>query len=150
MFNLNSPLQIKNKKFTIISVILLLVLVIVCYFIISNFKISKVLSAKYDTIKCITSDCDGIMATRKIKNKEMVFLLNSKGKIISKYEKKSDKYEPYALSKNYFISVSQNDDKSKTTYIVYNKKGKQIYKTEEKLEKIPKELLITKVETPEV
>ena len=66
----------------------------------------------------------------------MVFLLNSKGKVISKYEKKSDKYEPYALSKNYFISVSQNDDKSKTTYIVYNKKGKQIYKTEEKLEKI--------------
>ena len=56
----------------------------------------------------------------------MVFLLNSKGKVISKYEKKSDKYEPYALSKDYFISVSQNDDKSKTTYIVYNKKGKQI------------------------
>lgn len=80
--------QIKNKKFTIISVILLLVLVIVCYFIISNFKISKVLSAKYDTIKCITSDCDGIMATRKNKDKEMVFLLNSKGKVISKYEKK--------------------------------------------------------------
>ena len=125
-----------NKKNTIISVILLLVLVIVCYFVVSNFKINKVLSAKYDNIKCITSDCDGIMATRKIKNKEMVFLLNSKGKIISKYEKKSDKYEPYALSKNYFISVSQNDDKSKTTYIVYNKKGKQIYKTEEKLEKI--------------
>lgn len=128
--------QIKNKKFTIISVILLLVLVIVCYFIISNFKISKVLSTKYDTIKCITSDCDGIMATRKNKDKEMVFLLNSKGKVISKYEKKSDKYEPYALSKNYFISSSQNDDKSKTTYVVYNKKGKQIYKTEEKLEKI--------------
>ena len=128
--------QIKNKKFTIISVILLLVLVIVCYFIISNFKISKVLSAKYDTIKCITSDCDGIIATRKNKDKEMVFLLNSKGKVISKYEKKSDKYEPYALSKNYFISSSQNDDKSKTTYVVYNKKGKQIYKTEEKLEKI--------------
>ena len=125
-----------NKKNTIISIILLLVLVIVCYFVVSNFKINKVLSAKYDNIKCITSDCDGIMATRKIKNKEMVFLLNSKGKVISKYEKKSDKYEPYALSKNYFISVSQNDDKSKTTYIVYNKKGKQIYKTEEKLEKI--------------
>lgn len=125
-----------NKKNTIISIILLLVLVIVCYFVVSNFKINKVLSAKYDNIKCITSDCDGIMATRKIKNKEMVFLLNSKGKIISKYEKKSDKYEPYTLSKNYFISSSQNDDKSKTTYIVYNKKGKQIYKTQEKLEKI--------------
>lgn len=125
-----------NKKNTIISIILLLVLVIVCYFVVSNFKINKVLSAKYDNIKCITSDCDGIMATRKIKNKEMVFLLNSKGKIISKYEKKSDKYEPYALSKNYFISSSQNDDKSKTTYVVYNKKGKQIYKTQEKLEKI--------------
>lgn len=125
-----------NKKNTIISIILLLVLVIVCYFVVSNFKINKVLSAKYDNIKCITSDCDGIMATRKIKNKEMVFLLNSKGKVISKYEKKSDKYEPYTLSKNYFISSSQNDDKSKTTYIVYNKKGKQIYKTQEKLEKI--------------
>ena len=92
-----------NKKNTIISIILLLVLVIVCYFVVSNFKINKVLSAKYDNIKCITSDCDGIMATRKIKNKEMVFLLNSKGKVISKYEKKSDKYEPYTLSKNYFI-----------------------------------------------
>lgn len=125
-----------NKKNTIISIILLLILVIVCYFVVSNFKINKVLSAKYDNIKCITSDCDGIMATRKIKNKEMVFLLNSKGKVISKYEKKSDKYEPYTLSKNYFISSSQNDDKSKTTYIVYNKKGKQIYKTQEKLEKI--------------
>lgn len=125
-----------NKKNTIISIILLLILVIVCYFVVSNFKINKVLSAKYDNIKCITSDCDSIMATRKIKNKEMVFLLNSKGKVISKYEKKSDKYEPYTLSKNYFISSSQNDDKSKTTYIVYNKKGKQIYKTQEKLEKI--------------
>ena len=39
-------------------------------------------------------------------------------------------------NKNYFISSSQNDDKSKITYVVYNKKGKQIYKTQEKLEKI--------------
>lgn len=128
--------QNKNKNFAIISIILLLVLVVVCYLVISNFKISKVLSAKYDNIKCITSDCDGIMATKKNKDKEMVFLLNSKGKVIFKYEKKNDKYEPYALSKNYFISVSQNDDKSKTTYIVYGKNGKQIYKTKEKLEKI--------------
>lgn len=128
--------QNKGKNLMIILIISLLILILLCYFIVSNFKINKVLSAKYDNIKCITSDCDGIMATRKIKNKKMVFLLNSKGKIISKYEKKSDKYEPYALSKNYFISSSQNDDKSKTTYVVYNKKGKQIYKTQEKLEKI--------------
>lgn len=128
--------QNKGKNLMIILIISLLILILLCYFIVSNFKINKVLSAKYDNIKCITSDCDGIMATRKIKNKEMVFLLNSKGKIISKYEKKSDRYEPYALSKNYFISSSQNDDKSKTTYVVYNKKGKQIYKTQEKLEKI--------------
>lgn len=128
--------QNKGKNLMIILIISLLILILLCYFIVSNFKINKVLSAKYDNIKCITSDCDGIMATRKIKNKEMVFLLNSKGKIISKYEKKSNNYEPYALSKNYFISSSQNDDKSKTTYVVYNKKGKQIYKTQEKLEKI--------------
>ena len=55
--------------------------------------INKVLSAKYDNIKCITSDCDGIMATRKIKNKEMVFLLNSKGKIISKYATAGGNYK---------------------------------------------------------
>ena len=63
----------KRKNILIISIISLLILVIVCYFIVSNFKINKVLSAKYDNIKCITSDCDGIMATRKINNKEMYF-----------------------------------------------------------------------------
>lgn len=124
----------KNK--IIITIFLLFILIILCYFIFSDSKISKILSAKYDNIKCITSDCDGIIALKKEKNKEMVFLLDSNGKAISKYEKSNDEYEPYALSRNYFISVSQNDDKSKITYIIYNKKGKQIYKTKEKLEKI--------------
>ena len=69
--------QNKGKNLMIILIISLLILILLCYFIVSNFKINKVLSAKYDNIKCITSDCDGIMATRKIKNKEMVFLHKS-------------------------------------------------------------------------
>lgn len=128
----------KNQrgKIVIITIISLLILIILCYFIIYNSKMSKVLSAKYDNIKCITSDCDGIMAIKKTKNKEKVFLINSSGKVISKYEKSNDEYEPYALSKNYFISSNQNNDKSKINYIIYNRRGKQVYKTKEKLEKI--------------
>ena len=67
--------------------------------------------------------------------------LDSNGKIISKFKNNKTTYNISVISKNYFISVDQNDD-NKTTYILYNKKGKQVYKTNEKLEKINDEYIL--------
>ena len=124
----------KRKNILIISIISLLILVIILYFIINNMQINKILSAKYDDIKCVDSNCNGIIASKDGKNKEFV-LLDSNGKIISKFKNNKTTYNINAISKNYFISVNQSDD-NKTTYKLYNKKGKQIYKTNEKLEKL--------------
>ena len=130
----------KRKNILIISIISLLILVIILYFIINNIQINKILSAKYDDIKCVDSNCNGVVATKNGKNKEFV-LLDSNGKIISKFKNNNTTYNINAISKNYFISVDQNDD-NKTTYILYNKKGKQVYKTNEKLEKINDEYIL--------
>lgn len=130
----------KRKNILIISIISLLILVIILYFIINNMQINKILSAKYDDIKCVDSNCNGVVASKNGKNKEFV-LLDSNGKIISKFKNNNTTYNINAISKNYFISVDQNDD-NKTTYILYNKKGKQVYKTNEKLEKINDEYIL--------
>lgn len=130
----------KRKNILIISIISLLILVIILYFIINNIQINKILSAKYDDIKCVDSNCNGIIASKDGKNKEFV-LLDSNGKIISKFKNNKTTYNINVISKNYFISVDQSDD-NKTTYILYNKKGKQVYKTNEKLEKINDEYIL--------
>lgn len=130
----------KRKNILIISIISLIILVIILYFIINNIQINKILSAKYDDIKCVNSNCNGIIANKDGKNKEFV-LLDSNGKIISKFKNNKTTYNISVISKNYFISVDQNDD-NKTTYILYNKKGKQVYKTNEKLEKINDEYIL--------
>ena len=130
----------KRKNILIISIISLLILVIILYFIINNMQINKILSAKYDDIKCVDSNCNGVVASKNGKNKEFA-LLDSNGKIISKFKNNNTTYNINAISKNYFISVDQNDD-NKTTYILYNKKGKQVYKTNEKLEKINDEYIL--------
>ena len=130
----------KRKNILIISIISLLILVIILYFIINNIQINKILSTKYDDIKCVDSNCNGVVASKKGKNKEFV-LLDSNGKIISKFKNNNTTYNINAISKNYFISVDQNDDNN-TTYILYNKKGKQVYKTNEKLEKINDEYIL--------
>lgn len=130
----------KRKNILIISIISLLILVIILHFIINNIQINKILSTKYDDIKCVDSNCNGVVASKKGKNKEFV-LLDSNGKIISKFKNNNTTYNINAISKNYFISVDQNDDNN-TTYILYNKKGKQVYKTNEKLEKINDEYIL--------
>lgn len=130
----------KRKNILIISIISLLILVIILHFIINNIQINKILSAKYDDIKCVDSNCNGVVASKNGKNKEFV-LLGSNGKIISKFKNNNTTYNINAISKNYFISVDQNDDNN-TTYILYNKKGKQVYKTNEKLEKINDEYIL--------
>ena len=112
----------KRKNILIISIISLIILVIILYFIINNIQINKILSAKYDDIKCVDSNCNGIIASKDGKNKEFV-LLDSNGKIISKFKNNKTTYNISVISKNYFISVDQNDD-NKTTYILYNKNGK--------------------------
>ena len=62
----------KRKNILIISIISLLILVIILYFIINNIQINKILSAKYDDIKCVDSNCNGIIASKNGKNKENV------------------------------------------------------------------------------
>ena len=117
--NRRIKMEKKRKNILIISIISLLILVIILYFIINNIQINKILSAKYDDIKCVDSNCNGIIASKNGKNKEFV-LLDSNGKIISKFKN------------------------NKTTYniSVISKKGKQVYKTNEKLEKINDEYIL--------
>lgn len=127
--------KINYKNSNIFKIILpIFIVLIICLCIFLNRDIKKVLGLKYDTVKCIDSSCNNIMAVKEEKNKETITLLDSSMKKIAKYTaKKDDKLSISKVSKNYFIQTKEKND-IVTKYIVNDMKANKLYKTENKLD----------------
>lgn len=138
-------------KKLILSIIIIFIVVGVIgvkYILGDNISnISRVLSNKYDSITCVNSDCDGLIASLKSKNKVMVKLLDSKGRAIGKYSYKKEEKNyraPYDLTSKYFL-MSENKKNDKVIYHITNRHGKSLYKTTNKLIKVNENFIIEQI-----
>ena len=95
--------------------------------------VKKVLSAKYTSVSCINSSCDGFIAIDGDKlSKYKVYLYNSDGKKIANYKvnyNKDDKTTevPVSIGSDYYISTTVNVTNLKVSkYSIKNKRGKAV------------------------
>lgn len=140
----------KNKKilFIIIGIILIIAIIFGIFKVVSNIKgkneeiksVKRILKEKYIDIECIDSNCSGIIAIKGDKlKKTTIELYNQNGKKVASYSEiyDSSKKEiniPSQISDNYFIMRIVNADDYKTIkYSIYNKNGKEVYSTDNKL-----------------
>ena len=137
----------KNKKNNkLILFIVLAVIIIIGFVVFINrktdeiSKVSKLLNTSYYKIDCIDSTCDEIAAYKGDPNgKTNVILLRSNGKEVASYKIKSvadSKYtiEPIGLGSNWFVAKNINNETKKVdSYSLINKRGKELYKTEQQL-----------------
>ncbi len=103
-------------------------------------SVKKVLKAKYVEVECIDSYCNGIVAIKGDKlSKYKVELYNENGKKVASYKEKYSSTSnsvktPYQMTDNYFImKIIDNDNAKKSKYSINNKKGKELYLTNNKL-----------------
>ncbi len=134
----------KDRK--VIVVITIIIFMVVLGIVILNgdgiSRVKRVLKEDYDSIYCIDDKCSGIYVQKNQKNGSQVKLLDKNGNVIAKYDEKGSKVkEPYFLNKNYFLAKKENS-KDNVTYSLNNKKGKQIYKTKNKLESINNKFIL--------
>ncbi len=138
----------KTNKLIYIVLFIIVALLIICGILklilslnsdgsVKNVK--KILSAKYSSLECIDSYCNGIIAIKGDKSKEYTAeLLNSDGKLIAKYKEKYDSDSKtissiYEISDKYFIVKKINTDKDEEQYVINNKNGKELYSSKNKL-----------------
>lgn len=132
----------RNQKiiFAIFLIIILLIAVILLSKIFDNEGISKVkriLSEKYDSIKCIDINCNGIMSIEEKGNTSKIKLYDENGHMVASYNEtsKTETKVPFQLSKNYFLSTI-TDSEENITYTMNDKNGKELYSTNNKLQSI--------------
>ena len=96
--------------------------------------VKKVLSAKYTSVSCINSSCDGFIVIDGDKlSKYKVYLYNSDGKKIANYKvnyNKDDKTTevPVSIGSDYYISTTVNATNLKVSkYSIKNKRGKAVF-----------------------
>ena len=113
--------------------------------------VKKVLSAKYTSVSCINSSCDGFIAIDGDKlSKYKVYLYNSDGKKIANYKvnyNKDDKTTevPVSIGSDYYISTTVNVTNLKVSkYSIKNKRGKAVFETSNPLSIINDNLIAMK------
>lgn len=113
--------------------------------------VKKVLSAKYTSVSCINSSCDGFIAIDGDKlSKYKVYLYNSDGKKIANYKvnyNKDDKTTevPVSIGSDYYISTTVNATNLKVSkYSIKNKRGKAVFETSNPLSIINDNLIAMK------
>jgi hypothetical protein len=154
--------SVKNEKNSknLIGILIVIALIIILIFGIKSFlnrsnsskqieSVKRVLKAKYVDVECIDSYCNGIVAVKGDKlSKYTVELYNAEGKKTASY---SEKYSssskstrtPYQMSDSYFImKIVNNSDATKVKYSINNKKGKELYTTDNKLTVLNDEFLL--------
>lgn len=111
--------------------------------------VKKVLSAKYTSVSCINSSCDGFIVIDGDKlSKYKVYLYNSDGKKIANYKvnyNKADKTTevPTSIGSDYYISTTVNATNLKVSkYSIKNKRGKSIFETSNPLSIINDNLIV--------
>ena len=102
--------------------------------------VKKLLNAKYTSVNCIDSSCNGFIVVDGDKlSKYKIMLYNVNGKKVANYKvnyNSSDKTTemPKEIGDNYYISATMDIKKLKISkYSIKNKRGKSIYETENKL-----------------
>lgn len=102
--------------------------------------VKKLLNAKYTSVNCIDSSCNGFIVVDGDKlSKYKIILYNVNGKKVANYKvnyNSSDKTTemPKEIGDNYYISATMDIKKLKISkYSIKNKRGKSIYETENKL-----------------
>ena len=113
--------------------------------------VKKVLSAKYTSVSCINSSCDGFIVIDGDKlSKYKVYLYNSDGKKIANYKvnyNKDDKTTevPVSIGSDYYISTTVNATNLKVSkYSIKNKRGKAVFETSNTLSIINDNLIAMK------
>ena len=131
---------IKNKKFQILFILLVVVLlVLLCFFnridedVVT--RVSKVLGYKYYKIECINEKCDYVVAYKgDKKGKTEIRIINSNGKTVVKYKEdySSSEYKrvPVAATTNYAILAKKDSKDYVHGYIAINSRGKELINTE--------------------
>ena len=102
--------------------------------------VKKLLNAKYTSVNCIDSSCNGFIVVDGDKlSKYKIILYNVNGKKVANYKvnyNSSDKTTemPKEIGDNYYISATMDIKNLKISkYSIKNKRGKSIYETENKL-----------------
>ena len=102
--------------------------------------VKKLLNAKYTSVNCIDSSCNGFIVVDGDKlSKYKIMLYNVNGKKVANYKvnyNSSDKTTemPKEIGDNYYISATMDIKNLKISkYSIKNKRGKSIYETENEL-----------------
>lgn len=137
-----------GKKIEIISFVLLIILILALGFTLylrrnSITNVNKVLSNKYDEIKCVDDNCDYITVYSKDKNK--IYVYDSYGGRISKYEK-SNSNMLYSATPAYMLFKDVKDNGDIRNYVLTKSDGKKVYKTKNELVKLTDYLVEEKEE----
>ncbi|MBR2712271.1 MAG: hypothetical protein IKE73_01030 [Bacilli bacterium] len=133
----------KDKKIKLfVLCIIILAIGVIGYNIIKNLSgddikdVDRILKEKYYEVKCLDSNCSQIVAYKgDKKGKTKVTLFNGDGKSVASYKtsydvKAKETKEPYAVADNYFLNKIVNTSKKEiTNYSIADKKGKEVYKT---------------------
>lgn len=124
-----------NKKIEIISFIVLVILILTLALTLylrrnSIVNINRVLSNKFDEVKCVNEDCNYLSVYDKSKN--MVYIYDSYGAKLGKYKNSSSKALQDVTS-NYMIFKKLRDDGSVRSYSVLKYNGKEVYNSKNEL-----------------
>ena len=113
--------------------------------------VKKLLNAKYTSVNCIDSSCNGFIVVDGDKlSKYKVYLYNSDGKKIANYKvnyNKDDKTTevPVSIGSDYYISTTVNATNLKVSkYSIKNKRGKAVFETSNPLSIINDNLIAMK------
>lgn len=125
----------KSKKIEIISFVLLVVLILALALTLylrrnSITNVNRVLADKFDEIKCVDDDCDYITAYKKSKDK--VYVYDSYGEKISKFEKSNSRIL-YAVTSSYLLFKDVSDKGEIKNYVMTKPSGKVVYKSKNEL-----------------
>ena len=124
-----------NKKIEILSIILLIVLIVALGLTVylrrnTITNVNKVLSNKYDEIKCVDEDCDFITVYDKDKN--ITYIYDSYGNKISKY-KMSNSKTLYGVTPTYLLFKNIDKNGEIKEYYVIKVNGKKVYSSKKEL-----------------
>lgn len=153
-----------NKKNIELSKLILLIVICILFVILVIFSIKdfisndqniksvkKILKTKYFYVDCIDSYCNGFVAIKGDKlKKSTIELYNEDGKKIASYKEKYNSNDknvrtPYQLSNKYFIMKTINNKNSNVQkYSIVNKKGKELYTTNNVLSVLTENFVLMK------
>lgn len=125
----------KSKKIEILIFVILVVLILglaTTLYLRRNriTNVNKALANKFDEIKCLDDDCDFLTVYNKSKNK--IYVYDSYGTKISKFDKSNSKML-YDATPNYLLFKNVSDKGKIKSYYITKVNGKKVYSSKNEL-----------------